>query len=144
MMENKKQSLLNLILAENLSAIVTMANRLKIKPEEVRTLIRELLTKGELEGSLTEDGQRFYKSSITVSTAPVIHRDEKQPDFLAYDTRPGTIVAVIGFSILIIAVAMTAFNASIIMQNLAVMLIFVGLIIFLSGLYLIARRNTPS
>jgi hypothetical protein len=142
-MENKEQLLLELILKENLSAIATLANRLSTEPEEVRKLIQDLLRKGELNGSLTEDGKRFFKSSIRVSSAPVIHRDEEQPAFLTYNTKPGKILATIGFFILACGVVVNSFAADIVQQNIAVVLILIGLLAFLIGLYLIARRETP-
>jgi hypothetical protein len=142
-MDDKEQLLHDLILKENLSAIVTIAERLSIEPDEVRLIIMDLLGRGELNGNLAEDGQRFFKSTIKVSSAPVIYRHEEQPGFLTYNAKPGKIIAIIGFFILAAGVTMNAFASDIQEQNLAIVLILVGLMSFLIGLYLIARRGTP-
>jgi hypothetical protein len=142
-MENREQLLLELILKENLSAIATLADRLSTEPEEVRKLIQDLLMRGELNGSMTEDGQRFFKSSIKVSSAPGIHRDEELPAFLMYNTKPGRILAIVGFFILASGVVLNSYPAGIEQQNLDIVLILIGLLAFLIGLYLTARGGTP-
>ncbi len=142
-LEEKKSQLIRLIMIENISAIVTMSDKLGIDPDRVILLINELLSAGELEGSLTEDCSRFFKSTVKVSTAPVISREEELPDFLTYTTRPGKVVAVIGFLILAGGLIVNAFALDIEEQNFAAILILIGLLVFLIGLYLIARRGTP-
>lgn len=142
-MNKDEESLVNLILKENISAIVTMAERLRIPSEEVKTKIQELIDRGELSGNLTEDGQRFFKSTITVSSAPTISHEEKQPEFLTYNTMPGKIIAVVGFFVLAGGIIVNAIAVEIQEQNIAIILILIGLMVFLIGLYLIARRGGP-
>jgi hypothetical protein len=141
-MEEKKSQLVNLILNKNISATVTMSEKLGVDTSDVISMINELLVTGDLSGSLTEDGSRFYKSSVKVSTAPTIPRDEKLPKFLSYDTRPGKVIAIIGFLVLAGGVVVNAFAADISDQNLAALLILIGLLVFLIGLYFVARRGT--
>jgi hypothetical protein len=142
-MEDKKSQLLKLILKENISAIVTMSEKLDAKPSDVISMINTLLSTGELEGSLTEDGSRFFKSSVKVSAAPLIHREEEPPKFLSYNARPGKVIAVIGFLVLIGGVIINAIASNADVQNFAAILMLIGLPVFLIGLYLIARRGTP-
>ena len=142
-MEDKKSLLVNLILNKNISAIVTLSEKLGIEPDDVVSMLNELLISGELIGSLTEDGSRFFKSSVKVSNAPIIHRDEKLPKFLSYNTKPGKVIAIIGFLVLAGGLIANALAADVTEQNFAAILILVGLLVFLIGLYLVARRGTP-
>ena len=142
-MEGKKSQLIKLIQTENISAIVTMSEKLKVDPEDVIIIINELLSSGVLQGSITEDGSRFFKSTVKVSAAPVIQRDDELPKFLSYNTRPGKFTAVIGFLILAGGVIFNAFASNIEEQNFATIFILIGLLVLLVGLYLIARRGTP-
>jgi len=142
-MEDKKSQLVELILVQNISAIVTLSERLNIDQDDVIVMINDLLSTGELQGSLTEDSTRFFKSSVKVSVAPVIEREEKLPSFLTYNTKPGKVTALIGFLVLAGGLTVNAFAQDIAEQNFAAILILIGLLVFLIGLFLIARRDTP-
>ena len=80
---------------------------------------------------------------MKVSVAPVISREDEQPGFLTYNTRPGKIIALIGFLVLAGGLTFNTFVQDIQGQNFAAILILVGLLVFLIGLYWIARRGTP-
>jgi len=142
-LEDKKSELVKLISEQNISAIVTLSERLSINTEDVIVLINELLSMGELEGSLTDDSSRFFKSSVKVSIAPVISREDELPSFLTYNTRLGKIVTLIGFLVLAGGLIVNAFAQDIQEQNFAAILILLGLLVFFIGLYWITRRGTP-
>lgn len=142
-MEDKKSQLVKLILSDNISAIVTMGEKLNIDPEDVTLLINELLSAGELLGTISKDGSRFFKTNVRVSEAPVIPRDEELPKFLSYNTKPGKVISVIGFLVLVGGLTINAIARDLTEQNFAAILIFIGLLVFLIGLYMIAKRGTP-
>jgi hypothetical protein len=142
-MDEKKSLLVTLIQKENISATVTLSEKLGVEPNVVVSMINDLLVTGELIGSLTEDSSRFYKSSVKISTAPTIPREEKLPKFLSYDTKPGKVITVIGFFILAGGVIINALATDVTEQNYAAILILIGLFVFLLGLYLVARRGAP-
>lgn len=143
-MSENKEMLLNLILKQNVSAIVTLSEKTKSEPDEVIKMLGELITEGKLHGSVSEDGTRFFRGDAKVSGAPVIHRDDKEPEFLSYNTRPGYITAVIGVLILAGSVIVNINATDLTEQNFAAVLFFVGIVILFVGLYFVARRKTPS
>ena len=61
-MEDKKLLLIQLIEEDNLSAIETFSDKLGISKEDVIALLKELQTEGKLQGTLTSDEKRFFKS----------------------------------------------------------------------------------
>lgn len=142
-MNENKEKLVNLVIEHNVSAIVTLSENLKIEPEAVIELINELISENKLHGMLTEDGTRFYRSDAKVSEAPVIHRDEEEPVFLAYDTRPGFVIAIIGAIVLAAGAIVNNYAIDVPEHDFAAMLFLVGLAILFGGLYLVAKRKTP-
>ncbi|RDE15243.1 MAG: hypothetical protein C4K48_04150 [Candidatus Thorarchaeota archaeon] len=143
-MEDKSELLTMLILQENISAIVILSERTGLKTDDVVDMINELMSKGRLKGTLTEDGSRFFKSSVKVSDARVIPREEKLPAFLSYNTKPGKVTAIVGLLILASGGIVTILATDLVEQNFAVLLILIGLVLLLLGLYFIARRGSPS
>ncbi len=142
-MNENKEKLVNLVVEHNVSAITILSEKLKLDPEAVIELINELVSENELHGVISEDGKRFFSSDAKVSDAPVIHRDDKQLEFLSYDTRPGKVIAIIGFIVLIGAVLVNNYATDVNEHDFAAILFFVGLTIFLGGLYLVTKRDTP-
>ena len=142
-MEEKKKMLINLVFEHNVSAIVTMSEKLKVEPEVVIELINELVSEGKLQGTITEDESRFFRSDAKVSDAPVIERVDKLPEFLAYNTRPGYVISIIGAIILVGGALVNANATDVSEQNFAAGLFLIGLLILFGGLYLVAKRNPP-
>ncbi len=143
-MSEKKEMLLDLILKHNVSAIVTLSEKTKTNPEEVIEMLSELVTEGRLHGSLTEDATRFFRSDAKVSAAPVIPRQDKEPEFLKYNTRPGYAIAIVGALILVGAISVNIYAADQTEQDFGAVLFLVGLAILFAGLLLVAKRKTPS
>ncbi len=139
-----KDKLIDLIMRENVSAIETMANELETTSEEVIEILSKLVESGDLSGLLTEDCTRFYKSTVKLSGAPKIEREEKPPSFMTFNTKPAIAIASVGFLLIAAGVIVNAFAADIIEQNFAAVLILFGLIIAMSGLYCFSQRKTPA
>jgi len=142
-MSEKKEPLVKLIVDLNISAIVTMSEKLDVAPEEIIKLIDELISEGRIYGTITEDGKRFFKSDAKVSDAPVIERSQTMPEFLSYNTRPGYVIAIIGAIILGVGAMVNSYATDAAEQNFAAILFLFGLLILFGGLYLVARRKTP-
>ena len=142
-MTDKKSELVELVNKENVSAIRIIGDILEIAPEEVIEFIKELLATGTIHGSLTEDGERFYKSEIKLSDAPVIPSGPQTPSFLNFDTRPGIITSIIGLVIIILGVILNSNVLFIMEQDLGAIVIFLGIITLFSGMYCLSRRKTP-
>ncbi|OLS22162.1 MAG: hypothetical protein ThorAB25_25930 [Candidatus Thorarchaeota archaeon AB_25] len=143
-MLEKKDELIHLIMDENVSAIQTIVEELSLSSDEVIELISKLLETGELKGTLAEDGQRFFKSDVKLSEAPSIERDDAPPSFMTFNTRPGRVTIIIGVIVFIGGVIVNAFAGDMVVQNFAALLMLIGLLITISGLYCISRRETPS
>jgi hypothetical protein len=143
-MSEKKQELIDLIMKQNVSAIQTLGTRLDITTDEVIELISELIKEGQLKGTLTEDQERFFKSEIKLSAAPTIARDDNQPSFLTFNARPGKITAIVGVLIIVAGLIVNVFAVDNIERNFAALLILFGLLIMISGLYCLSRRETPA
>ncbi|TFG30080.1 hypothetical protein EU527_14980 [Candidatus Thorarchaeota archaeon] len=141
--EDKKQLLIQLVMERNVSAIETLSNKIGLPREQVILLIKELLGEGRLEGSLTSDEKRFFKSSVKLSEAPVIESGYDEPSFLKYDVRPGLATALVGFIIILGGVVVNSFTAIQNINDISTILTFVGFSILLVGLFLIAQRKTP-
>lgn len=144
LMTKKSSELAALINNENVSAIQTMVDELEISSEEVRELIRELLSSGAIQGSFTEDGKRFFKSEVKLSEAPSIPIGDQTPTFMKFDTRPGIITSVVGlittaFGLIINSNAIPGLS-----QDMGVIVLFIGIIILFSGMYCLSMRKTPS
>ena len=142
-MNDKKEKLVSLIMNHNVSAIAILSEKLALDQDAVIELINELISENGLHGMVSEDGVRFFKSDAKVSDAPVIHRDDKLPEFLSYDTRPGKIVAIIGFIVLIGAGLINNYATDVTERDFAAILFFVGLTVFFGGLYLATKKQTP-
>ncbi|MFW9964290.1 MAG: hypothetical protein ACFFCX_12040 [Candidatus Sifarchaeia archaeon] len=143
-MSEIKQELIDLVMNENVSAIQIIADRLEITTPEVIEIISRLIDAGELHGTLTEDGNRFYKSEVKLSKAPKIEREESPPSFLSFNTRPAIVTIIVGIVVLSGGVIVNAFAVDVIESNFAAILILIGIIIIVIGLYSLSKRNTPS
>ena len=143
-MSEKKDRLIHLIMNENVSAIATLVDELLMTSDEVIELIKSLLETGELNGTLTDDEQRFFRINVKISEAPSIEREDAPPSFLSFNTRPPMVLAIIGLIITIGGLVANIFAGNFTEQSIASILIFVGLIIMICGLFSISQRKTPS
>jgi len=142
-MSDNKDQLVSLVVEHNVSAIITLSEKLKIEPDAVIEMINELISEGKLQGTITDDGTRFFRSDAKVSDAPVIPREEELPEFLSYDTRPGYAIAIIGAIILLGGALVSVFATDTSEQDFAAGLFLIGLAILFVGLYLVTKRKTP-
>ncbi len=142
-MADAKERLVDLVKNRDLSSIQVMASELSLDEDEVRSFLAELATEGRLNGYITEDGKRFFRSDITVPT-PGHTTPEDVPEFLKYDTLPGKFLAFVGLMIMVIAgVLLAIFSGTIYYENLGTALLLIGLVTTMAGCYHIGRRKTP-
>ena len=142
-MEEKKRKIVSMINDENVSALLTMEDELGLGHDEVLRILKELLDENALHGRISEDESRFWRSDAQVSKAPAIPRSDKLPDFLSYDTRPGKGLSIVGCVIDIIAFFILTYATDIVERDFGTILFFIGLVILLSGLYCVSRRDSP-
>lgn len=131
---------------ENVSSIQIMSDKLEIEMEEVIALLNELLADGSIEGTITKDGLRFFRDKVKLSDRPSVTIEDEGPKFLKYNTRPGKIITIIGFSIVICGLVLSyvaSSTHSFEMLNLTALVLAIGLGCMMIGGYQVARRPTP-
>ncbi len=143
-MDDKQSKIQDLVNKENVSSTLIIADRLGVTHEEAITLLKKSLDSGKIQGSLTEDGSRFYKSDVKLSDAPVIPTVDERPGFMKFNTRPGIISSVLGFIVIAFGVIVYILATDIVEQDFGVVLIFFGIVILIVGLYYLAQRKTPA
>ncbi|MHA2140309.1 MAG: hypothetical protein ACXADC_05335 [Candidatus Thorarchaeota archaeon] len=131
---------------DNISSIQMMGEKLGMELDDVVSLLNEMINEGMIEGHVTGDGLRFFREKVEVSKAPKIHAEDDVPDFLKYDTRPGKIIALIGF-IVVIAGLVVSYSASesqsAFLLNAAALLLLAGVFLMMLGGYQVSRRPAP-
>ena len=142
-MTDIKDQLIHLIEEKDISSIYLMSTKLSVDEENIKELLNELVQEGQLNGFMTEDEQRFFKTEVDVSQKPIIPRNNKEPDFLSYDTKPGTIIFIIGFVIVMVGLLGVNIFQDIEMQNVITVMLFIGLAVTTSGCFLLSKYKTP-
>ncbi len=143
-MAEVQDRILNLINDGILSSIELISEKVGVSPEETVEIIEELIRTGKLEGHFSEDQKRFFKAEVKLSDAPAVPREVKEPDFIHYDTRPGKILILIGFMVLIIGgIGFFMFYDDVIAQERFSIISLFGVIIMMAGGYQIGSRKTP-
>ena len=137
---------LKTMVEENISSIQVMSEKLGVESEEIVSLLNEMISEGMIEGHVTSDGLRFFRERIKVSEAPKIPAHEDVPAFLKYNTRPGRIVAVLGFIVVIAGLVVSYVSSesqSPFLLNAAALLLLVGFLLICLGGYQVGRRPAP-
>ncbi len=139
-----KEILIHHIMELDVSAIQLLAEAVDADEEETRILIEELVREGKLEGHITEDGRRFFKTQVRVSDKPsIIQEEDEVPEFLTFNTRPGRFIATIGIIIAVVSLVILSLSGGIqYYENLGLGLLLFGTIILLSGCFWIGRAPT--
>ena len=143
-MSTTDEQLIDMIENESVSAIQIMSRRLGLSEDSIREMLTQLLESGRIEGTLTEDGKRFFKSEVEISHSPVVGEKDEGPHFLEFNPMPGRITALIGFIIVVIGLGgyylVDPFDFQ--LQSAFAGLLLIGLVIMLSGCYHLGRRKT--
>jgi hypothetical protein len=137
---------LKTLVEDNISSIQMMSERLGFEMQEVVFLLNEMISEGSLEGQVTPDGLRFFRKKVRISEAPKVQVQDEGPAFLKYNTRPGKIIAILGFTIAIVGLGFSFIaseSQSALLLNVAMLLLLVGTIIMILGAYQVGRRPAP-
>lgn len=137
------RKLLQDLIEDNVSSTQIMSSKTGISQKEVITILEEMLNEGIIKGQLTTDGERFFRGDAKVSEKPSIPVKLDEPAFMSYNTRPGRIIATLGFIIVIIGLVIVSLAADFVMQNVAATVLLIGTALLLAGCYQIGRRKAP-
>ena len=77
-----------------------ISEHLGIDEDTARVYLQELVDNGELHGYITEDGSRFFKSDVHVTSAPIVGSHE---DWIpeTHDSKLGKIIFAVGIALIV-------------------------------------------
>ena len=134
------------IVAENkISSLSMMSDMAGSDEELIRQTLEELVNEGALEGSFTSDGQRFFMSDVSVSTAPVAPTQDSGFKIEQAETKTSKIILVSGFVMMVVGFflrGLTTINAM--MEHIGSAVFMVGMIILIGGWLMLTKANPPS
>ena len=133
MMNNRtvEEELVNLVNYEGYSSILFISERLDVNQDTVLELIQKLMDSGELQGTLSEDNTRFFKSDVKISTAPALPNHEPNITVETPNIKLGLYAIVAGIVIIAIGLLLPAFileladsggNAAVVISGFAALL----------------------
>ena len=137
---------LYLIITEmKISSLSMISEMVASNEEQTKTLLEELVEEGTLEGSFTDDGNRFFLSDVRVSTAPTVPTKVRGFQPKKVETRNGKLVLTSGLVMMIAGYLMRALNVfNVMFENAGVAFIMIGLMILIAGWLMITRADPPS
>ena len=97
--QDTRMGLTQLVAEQNMSSVTMISEQLGIDEDTTRAYLHQLVETGELKGYITEDGSRFFKSEVHLTSAPVIASHE---DWIpeSHDTKSGKIIFVLGLALI--------------------------------------------
>jgi hypothetical protein len=141
--QDLRSKLNEVVSTDRISSLEIISGYVGLDQNTTRELLRELVEEGRIEGNLSEDGARFFLSSIRLSEAPVIpHNDIVRSNEV--NTKPAKIIALIGIAMIVTGSVMRSLAG--LYQNLenaGVAIFMIGLIIVTIGWIQISRNNPP-
>ncbi len=133
-------------MAENkISSLDMMSDMVGTDEELIRASLEELVNEGNLEGSFTPDGQRFFLSEVSVSTAPVAETKDNGYVIEEADTRNGRYVLISGIVMLIAgSIIRGLITITEVLETVGSAVFMVGLGVLIVGWLMISRAKPPS
>ena len=138
-----ENGLVNLVNYEGYSSIEFLSDKLCIGEENVREMIKKLVAEGELQGSISSDGSRFYKSNVKVSTAPKIAKSESDITIETPSQKLGVYIIFLGIAIIATGILLPQFLSIDLMGGgVDFFIIISGFVALLSGLCYVSKGTT--
>lgn len=137
-----KDDLVELIETFKLSSISMIASRLNLDEDGVRSRLNYLIAEGAIQGTLTEDGSRFFLSDVRVSDAPIIRPNDQSIAIEQPDTKVGKYVAFAGLASIIAGAVMRGLGG--IMEslgNIGASAILLGIVLLAGGWLYISQKQ---
>ncbi|MHA2425659.1 MAG: hypothetical protein ACXAEF_12790 [Candidatus Thorarchaeota archaeon] len=140
-----KTRLYQIVAESKISSLDMMSGLVGTDEEQVRSILEELVDEGNLEGSFTSDGQRFFLSEVKVSTAPVAESRDKGYVIETSDTKVPKLILISGIAMMVVGyLARGLITISAMMEHIGGAIFMVGLAVMIGGWLMISRRNPPS
>ena len=140
--QDTRMGLTRLVAEQNMSSVTMISEHLGIDEDTARVYIQELVETGKLKGYITEDGSRFFKSDVHLTSAPIVAAHEEWiPE--THDTKIGKIVFVAGIALVVIGQAVPRiFVSDPLSLGLGAALAMIGFVTLLGGLANVGCRGS--
>lgn len=141
-LQDTRMGLTRLVAEQNMSSVSMISEQLGIDEDTARDYLQDLVEQGELEGYITEDGSRFFKSEVHMTSAPIVALNEDwTPE--THETKYGKIIFVFGLALIIAGqvVPRILVNDSLSL-GIGAALAMIGFIALLGGLASIGSRGS--
>ena len=134
------------IVAENKISSLSMISNMAGSDEElIRQTLEELVDEGALEGSFTSDGQRFFLSDVSVSTAPVAPTQDEGFIIEHAETKVPKLILLSGFVMMVVGYILRGLiTIDAMMEPIGSAVFMVGLIVLIAGWLMLTKSNPPS
>ncbi len=140
-----KTRLYQLVAENKISSLDMMSDMVGTDEELIRASLEELVNEGNLEGSFTPDGQRFFLSEVSVSTAPVAETKDNGYVIEEADTRNGRYVLISGIVMMIAgSIIRGLITITEVLETVGSAVFMVGLGVLIVGWLMISRAQPPS
>ena len=113
--------------------------------DSIRFPLEELVEEGALEGSFTEDGQRFFLSEVSVSTAPLAPTQDLGYKVEQAETKVSKAILLTGIVMMVagyLVRGLITINAM--MEHIGSAIFMVGMVVLIGGWLMLTRANPPS
>ncbi len=137
-----KDDLVELIETQKLSSIQMISSKLSLTEDEARLRLIDLVNEGVLDGALTEDGTRFFLSSVTISDAPIIRSNAESLVLERPDTTIGKYSVFAGLASIIAGFVIRGLSGFIeSLANMGAAAILLGMMLLAGGWLYISRKQ---
>jgi len=137
-----ENAMVELIETQKLSSISMIASKLELDEDDIRIHLSDLVNAGAINGTLTEDGTRFFLSSIRVSEAPIIRTNTESVAIEQPDTKIGKYVAMAGLSSIIAGFVIRGLSGSLeSFANIGASAILMGMALLAGGWLYVSRKQ---
>ncbi|MDF1540147.1 MAG: hypothetical protein P1Q69_14725 [Candidatus Thorarchaeota archaeon] len=137
-----KDDLVELIETQKLSSIQMIALKLGFAEDDVRSRLADLIDEGAIDGTLTEDGTRFFLSSVRISDAPIIRSNAESVVLEQPDTKIGKYGAIAGLASIIAGFVMRGLSGlAESLANMGAAAILLGIMLLAGGWLYISRKQ---
>jgi hypothetical protein len=134
-----EEELVNLINYEGYSSVLFISERLDVDQDTVIELLQKLVNAGELQGFMSSDNTRFYKSEVKISTAPALPNHEPIVTVEKPSVKIGLYVIILGIIIISTGFLLPMFIMEMAESSSNAVLIMSGFATLLGGLCYVSR-----
>ncbi|MHA2356948.1 MAG: hypothetical protein ACXADC_17395 [Candidatus Thorarchaeota archaeon] len=118
-----------------------LSSQLGLSSGQTQKMLIDLVEEGKLDGKLSSDGSRFFRSDVKTSDAPTLE-SAPELEFKQQDARPGILIMISGIVLYIIGNLLVNLNVEFeILWNLGSSLVFAGPLVLIAGLLYVSRMN---